>query len=345
MTELYQLFSLAPYYIDQIKRAVHVLISSAANIGAEKRSVFCKQLEALGRGNQFIWQLDCFLRYAGSGSSINFPAKSIKGNLMSTTLPPKRILVAGNEPETLVLMRVALKKYGFEVSAVADGEQALQQFRSNPCDMVILYVDIPRLNGFQVLTALRKKARCDLPFILVIGMDDTLTELPNYRSFLDRLDREIRRAKMQGGKLAVLSTGLGRFTIINDSMGYPTGDNLLQLAADRLRENGIHIALDDFGTGYSSMSYLNHIPLNTLKIDQSFVKELPHDKENFAIFIAIISMAKSLGYAVVAEVVETIEQVQILDHLNCDVLQGYFFSKPVDTSEIITLSRKQWEIK
>jgi EAL domain-containing protein (putative c-di-GMP-specific phosphodiesterase class I) len=176
-------------------------------------------------------------------------------------------------------------------------------------------------------------------------MDDTLTGLPNYRSFLDRLDRKIRRAKMQGGKLAVLSTGLDRFTIINDSMGYPTGDNLLQLAANRLRENGIHIALDDFGTGYSSMSYLNHIPLNTLKIDQSFVKELPHDKENFAIVIAIISMAKSLGYAVVAEVVETIEQVQILDHLNCDVLQGYFFSKPVDTSEIITLSRKQWEIK
>jgi diguanylate cyclase (GGDEF)-like protein len=696
---------------------------------------------------------------------------------MSTTLLPKRILVADNEPETLVLMRAALKKYGFEVSAVADGEQALQQFRSNPCDMVILNVDMPRLNGFQVLTALRKEARRDLPIILVIGMDDmvsiekaydcgatdfiakpiswqligcrvkylfrtyqnmtdlsvvnarnqenlaaaipdtvfrmdnaglildsynermrfsgvfalsagshlldslpeeialnlmnamklardsntvqivtyslegrysdighyearvvvidqdetlclvsdvtvrkesenkffnlayfdTLTGLPNYRSFLDRLDREIRRAKMQGGKLAVLSIGLDRFTIINESMGYPTGDNLLQLAADRLRErfctndvisrtkiiqnesalarpggdefsvlihinqpeealgvaeqiceimgrpfvideyhvlltvsngialypengdnaevllkeantamhhakkdghdnnqfynisftqqaqrrlilennlrvalerdefyllyqpkfnlrkrciqsvealirwknpekgiispvdfipiaeetgliipigewvlrhachdaikwrraglnlnvavnlsakqfrdanlletvlsalssssltpdfveleitenalmednestlkilrnlrkNGIHIALDDFGTGYSSMSYLKHIPLNTLKIDQSFVKELPHNKENFAIVLAIISMAKSLGYAVVAEGVETLEQVQILKQLNCDVLQGYFFSKPVDASEIITLSRKQWDI-
>jgi hypothetical protein len=72
-------FSLAPYYINQIEQAVHVLILSAANIGAEKRSVFCKQLEALGRGNRIIWQLDCFLRYAGSGSSINFPAKRIKG--------------------------------------------------------------------------------------------------------------------------------------------------------------------------------------------------------------------------------------------------------------------------
>ena len=696
---------------------------------------------------------------------------------MSTIPLPKRILVADDEQTALVLMRAVLEKCGFEVITVADGERALQQFRSNPCDMVMLDVDMPHLNGFQVLAVLRKEVGNDLPIILVTGMDDTLsvekayecgatdfiakpinwslfghrvkylfrayqnmldlsvanarneailtaipdtlfridsnglildshnekkhysgtfalstdsylsdnlpekisvdfmnaiklargantaqritfslesqndnfthyearvvvidqdealclvsdvteqkesenrifklayfdtlTGLPNRRSFLDRLDREIRRAKIQGEKLAVLSIGLDRFTTINESMGYPTGDNLLQLAADRLRErfrpydmishtqiirdeielarpggdefsvlmhikqpeealgvaervreimsqpfvadgrhvvltvsngialypengdnaevllkeantamhhakkdghdnsqfynisftqqaqrrlslennlrvalereefyllyqpkfdlrkrsmqsvealirwknpekgiispvdfiplaeetglivpigewvlrqachdaikwqhaglnlsvavnlspkqfrdanlietvlnalssssltpdfveleitenalmvdseatlkilrnlreNGIHIALDDFGTGYSSMSYLKHIPLNTLKIDQSFVKELSHSKENFAIVLAIISMAKSLGYVVVAEGVETIEQVQILDHLNCDVLQGYFFSKPVDTSEIITLSRKQWEIK
>ncbi len=688
---------------------------------------------------------------------------------------PKRILVAVDEHTALVLMRAVLEKYGFEVSAVADGEQALQQFRANPSDMVILDVDMRHLNGFQVLTALRKEVRGDLPILLVTGMDDmlsvekayecgatdfiakpinwslighrvkylfrtyqnmadhsivnarnqgaltaipdtvfrmdnaglildghreethysgvlalpigshlsdnlpekiavnlinamklaretnvvqnvtsslkiknsikhyearvvvidqdetlclvsdvtvrkesedkifnlayfdTLTGLPNCRSFLDRLDREIRRAKMQGGRLAVLSIGLDRFAIINESMGYPTGDNLLQLAADRLREkfrpydmisrtkiiqdesalarpggdefsvlihinqpeealgvaerireimsqpfvidechvlltvsngialypengdnaevllkeantamhhakkdghdnsqfynisftqqaqhrlslennlrvalereefyllyqpkfnlrtrciqsvealirwknpekgiispvdfiplaeetgliipigewvlrhacrdaikwrraglnlnvavnlsakqfrdenlletvlnalsassltpdfveleitenalmednestlkilrnlreNGINIALDDFGTGYSSMSYLKHIPLNTLKIDQSFVKELPYDRENFAIVLAIISMAKSLGYTVVAEGVETLEQAQMLNQLNCDALQGYFFSKPVDASEIITLSRKQWDI-
>ncbi len=695
---------------------------------------------------------------------------------MSLMPLPKRILVADDEQTALDLMRTALEKFGFEVSAVADGEQALQQFRANPCDMVILGLDMPHLNGLQVLTALRKEGRNDLPIILLTGMDDmqsvekafecgatdfitkpinwslighrvrylfrtyqnitnlsvinarnqgplaaipdtmfrmdntglildshcekihysnvfalsigshlsdnlpeeiavnlinamklardtnavqnvtfslekennniehyeariavidkneilclvsdvtvrresehkifnlayfdTLTGLPNCRSFLDRLGREIRRAKMEGGKLAVLSIGLDRFTIINESMGYPAGDHLIQLVADRLRErfrpydmisrtkifknesalarpggdefsvlihinqpeealgvaerirelmgqpfvideyhvlltvsngialypengdnaevllkeantamhhakedghdnsqfynvnftqqaqrrlslenslrvalereefyllyqpkfnlrsrciqsvealirwknpekgiispadfiplaeetglivpigewvlrhachdaikwrraglnlnvavnlsakqfrdanlletvlhalsasslapnvveleitenalmedneatlkilrnlreNGIHIALDDFGTGYSSMSYLKHIPLNTLKIDQSFVKELPHDKENFAIVLAIISMAKSLGYAVVAEGVETLEQAQMLNQLNCDALQGYFFSKPVDASEIITLSRKQWDI-
>ena len=695
---------------------------------------------------------------------------------MSTMPLPKRILVADDEQTALVLMRAALEKSGFEVSTVADGEQALQQFRANPSDMIMLDVEMPHLNGFQVLAALRKEVGDDLPIILVTGMDDmhsvekayeygatdfiakpinwslighrvkylfrayqnmldlslanarneailaaipdtlfrldntglvlsshnvamhssdalampigsvlsdilpekitedlinamkfarstnemqsksfslkgqngndqhyearivvidqdetlclvsdvterkesenkilklayfdTLTGLPNRRSFLDRLDREIRRAKKHGRKLAVLSIGLDRFAVINESMGYPTGDSLLQLAADRLREsfrpydmvsrtqiipdeielarpggdefvvlihisqseeafsvaerirkmmgqpfvidehhvvltvsngialypengnnaevllkeantamhhakkdghdnsqfynisftqqaqrrlslennlrialereefyllyqpqfdlrtrciqsvealirwknpekgiispldfiplaeetglivpigewvlrhacldavkwrraglnlnvavnlsakqfrdvnlietvlnalsassltpdsieleitenalmedneatlkilqnlrsNGIQIALDDFGTGYSSMSYLKHIPLNTLKIDQSFVKELPHNKENFAIVLAIISMAKSLGYAITAEGVETLEQATMLNQLNCDALQGYFFSKPVDASEIITLSRKQWDI-
>lgn len=689
---------------------------------------------------------------------------------------PKRILIADDEQTSLVMMRAALEESGFEVSAVADGAQALQQFRIRPCDMIMLDVEMPHLNGFQVLAALRKEVGDDLPIILVTGMDDmhsvekayeygatdfiakpinwslighrvkylfrayqnmldlsvanarneailtaipdtlfrmdntglvlsnhnvvmhypdafaipigsrlsdilpenvaenlinamklarstnvtqnnsfslkgqngknqhyearivvidqdetlclvsdvterresenkilelayfdTLTGLPNRRSFLDRLDREIRRAKKHSRKLAVLSIGLDRFAVINESMGYPTGDSLLQLAADRLREsfrpydmisrtqiipdeielarpggdefvvlihinqseeafgvaerirkmmgqpftigghnvvltasvgivlypengdnaevllkegntamhhakkaghdnsqfynisftqqaqrrlsmennlrvalereefyllyqpqfdlrtqcvrsvealirwespekgiispldfiplaeetgliipigewvlrhacldaikwrcaglhlnvavnlsakqfrdvnlietvlnalsassltpdaieleitenalmedneatlkilqnlrsNGIQIALDDFGTGYSSMSYLKHIPLNTLKIDQSFVKELPHSKENFAIVLAIISMAKSLGYAITAEGVETLEQVKMLNKLNCDALQGYFFSRPVDSNEIVALSRKQWDI-
>ncbi len=695
---------------------------------------------------------------------------------MSTMPIPKRILVADDEQTALVLMRAALEKSGFEVSTVVNGEQALQQFRANPYDMIMLDVEMPHLSGFQVLAALRKEVGDDLPIILVTGMDDmhsvekayeygatdfiakpinwslighrvkylfrahqnmldlsianarneailtaipdtlfrmdntglvlsnhtvakhqtntftmpigshlsdilpekianklidtmklarstnatqnknfslknqngnnqhyeakiviidqdetlclvsdvterkesenkilklayfdTLTGLPNRRSFLDRLDREIRRAEMQNGRLAVLSIGLDRFTVINETMGYPTGDNLLQLAADRLREKfrpydmisrtqangdeielarpggdefsvfihinqpdealgvaerirkimgqpfvingrhvvltvsngialypdngsnaevllkeantamhhakkdghdnsqfynisftqqaqhrlslennlrvalereefyllyqpqfdlrtrriqsvealirwknpekgiispldfiplaeetgliipigewvlrnachdvikwrqadlnlnvavnlsakqfrdanlietvlnvlsspdltpgcveleitenalmedneatlkilhglrdiGIQISLDDFGTGYSSMSYLKNIPLNTLKIDRSFVKELPHSNENFAIVLAIISMAKSLGYSIVAEGVETLEQAQMLNQLNCDVLQGFFFSKPVEASEIITLSRQQWDV-
>ena len=70
--------SLMPQYMNQIEQAAHALKSSMANIGAEKLSGFCKQLEELGSGNQFMWQLDCFLRYAVSRSSVNCPAKSVK---------------------------------------------------------------------------------------------------------------------------------------------------------------------------------------------------------------------------------------------------------------------------
>lgn len=104
-----------------------------------------------------------------------------------------------------------------------------------------------------------------------------------------------------------------------------------------LQDHHIQIALDDFGTGYSSMSYLKNFPLNILKIDQSFVKGLPDDKDSLAIIPAIISIAKSLGYSVTAEGIETLDQAQILKQLNCDTLQGYYFSKPVIADELMKI--------
>jgi len=109
-----------------------------------------------------------------------------------------------------------------------------------------------------------------------------------------------------------------------------------------LRAAGVQVALDDFGTGYSSMSYLKRMPLNNLKVDRSFVQGLPHDAENFAIVRAILSLAKSLGFNVTAEGVETFEQSQALRNLACDTLQGFYFSKPVPAASIPALLTKQW---
>ena len=108
------------------------------------------------------------------------------------------------------------------------------------------------------------------------------------------------------------------------------------------RSHGVRIALDDFGTGCSSLSYLKRMPLNTLKVDRSFVTGLPGDGDNRAIVRAILVMADSLGLTVTAEGVETLEQAQALKAMTCRSMQGYYFSRPVEAQAIPALLARQW---
>lgn len=101
-----------------------------------------------------------------------------------------------------------------------------------------------------------------------------------------------------------------------------------------LRALGIELSLDDFGTGYSSLSYLHRFPLDTLKIDRSFVSHLDEEGEHYEIVRTIIGLAKSLGMKTVAEGVETEKQFIRLQELNCDFAQGFFFSKPLPVATI-----------
>ena len=105
-----------------------------------------------------------------------------------------------------------------------------------------------------------------------------------------------------------------------------------KLKAMQLR--GLHIALDDFGTGYSSLSYLARLPINSLKIDRSFIMQMSKGPEQMAIVSAVISLARALNLKVVAEGVETEEQANLLRLLNCDEAQGYLFGRPVPPAEI-----------
>jgi len=115
-------------------------------------------------------------------------------------------------------------------------------------------------------------------------------------------------------------------------------DSASSLATLRaLRATGLRLALDDFGTGFSSMSYLQRMPLNTIKIDQSFVKGLPLDNDSVSIVRAIISMAKSLGLEITAEGVETAEQAKMLTDMQCEILQGWFIGRPAPAAEISSL--------
>ncbi|MEJ9158839.1 EAL domain-containing protein, partial [Bacillus cereus] len=100
----------------------------------------------------------------------------------------------------------------------------------------------------------------------------------------------------------------------------------------KLKGLGINLAIDDFGTGYSSLGYLKKLPISTLKIDKSFVQDMT--KDDAAITNTIITLAKNLNLDVIAEGVETKEQVEFLSARNCYLMQGYFFSRPMAAEDI-----------
>jgi EAL domain-containing protein (putative c-di-GMP-specific phosphodiesterase class I) len=125
---------------------------------------------------------------------------------------------------------------------------------------------------------------------------------------------------------------------VTESMVMTNVDRAVKLLK-AIKSRGIGLAIDDFGTGYSSMSLMKRFPVDTIKIDRSFVRELPEDSEDKAISQAIINLGKALGLTIVAEGVETVEQETFLRQQGCDEMQGYLFSKPVPPAQIPDLLR------
>jgi EAL domain-containing protein (putative c-di-GMP-specific phosphodiesterase class I) len=115
---------------------------------------------------------------------------------------------------------------------------------------------------------------------------------------------------------------------------------------EQLRRIGCNIAVDDFGTGYSSLSYLKTFPLMVLKIDRSFVRDIPHDSRDISISNSIISLAKNLHMETVAEGIEEMEQFSTLQRLDCTYGQGFLFSRPVPAEQLqevlADLNRQAW---
>ncbi|MCQ8103186.1 EAL domain-containing protein [Methylomonas sp. SURF-2] len=116
-------------------------------------------------------------------------------------------------------------------------------------------------------------------------------------------------------------------------------DSTMELL-NTLKNIGVRLSIDDFGTGYSSLSYLKRFPIDILKIDKSFVNDITTDPSDKAIVAAITAMAKQLNLEVVAEGVETLAQLDFLCELQCDFVQGYYFSKPLSPDEVMTVQRQ-----
>lgn len=142
-------------------------------------------------------------------------------------------------------------------------------------------------------------------------------------NFLHDLDEALQLAALREGslKLEVTESGL-----------LETQERTLE-KIHQIHQRGISISIDDFGTGYSSLSYLNRLPVDVLKIDRCFVKDLKDNGENSEIARAIVSMGAALGMSIIAEGCETEGQVNFLQRLGCQYAQGYFFGKPMPVDE------------
>ena len=146
----------------------------------------------------------------------------------------------------------------------------------------------------------------------------------------------------------LVSTGVSpnqiRLEITEGILIDDTANALEQL--QRLKDAGFKLYLDDFGTGYSSLTYINQFPIDVIKIDQSFIRQMLSSKTNQAIVQTIAVLAKNLGTYCIAEGVEELTQVTVLKRLGCHNLQGFYFAKPVPANIFLsedfqsTLSRK-----
>ncbi len=118
-----------------------------------------------------------------------------------------------------------------------------------------------------------------------------------------------------------------------------------RVVLERLKSLGIRVAIDDFGTGYSSLGSLKHLPIDRLKIDRSFVRDMASNSQDAVLLGTIMALGHALKFDIVAEGVEELEQVQILQGLDCDLVQGYFFSRPLPPGDVPTVAERGFEYR
>jgi PAS domain S-box-containing protein len=151
-----------------------------------------------------------------------------------------------------------------------------------------------------------------------------------HKNFLDTIRRVLGEACFQPHTLTLELT---------ESIVMENAEDAIKTLHD-LKNMGIHLSIDDFGTGYSSLSYLKRLPIDTLKIDRTFIRDIPMNTDSVAIVRAIIAMAQSLNLQVIAEGVETKDQMLFLKQCGCDQMQGFFFSEPLPVETFLEFCKQ-----
>jgi EAL domain-containing protein (putative c-di-GMP-specific phosphodiesterase class I) len=145
-------------------------------------------------------------------------------------------------------------------------------------------------------------------------------------NFIEEIDLVLKQTGLDGNSLTLE---------ITESMLIENINKTIDLLTE-VKSRNIQVSIDDFGTGYSSLSYLHLFPLDNLKIDYSFVSKMQNEERNYQVVSTIISLGHHLGLAIVAEGIETAQQMQWLRELGCEFGQGYLFSKPISAQDIET---------
>jgi diguanylate cyclase (GGDEF)-like protein len=196
------------------------------------------------------------------------------------------------------------------------------------------------------------------PYLFIDALEDTGLIVPLGEKILDMAAKQAKLwSKLDIGKFKVavnlsarqfrdpnlvkcIQSTLSKYHLDSDYLEMEITESMLmddiEEAIDKLHQLkllGLSLSIDDFGTGYSSLSYLKQFPVDILKVDREFVKDIPNNESDMAISSAVIAMAHKLGMVVVAEGIETIEQIAFLKQNDCEMGQGYIFDKPLDANE------------
>lgn len=147
------------------------------------------------------------------------------------------------------------------------------------------------------------------------------------RRLADKVEEVLMRYRLDPGCLELELT---------ESILLQDVEETMQTLAD-LKKLGVHIAVDDFGTGYSSLNYLKDFPIDTLKIDRTFINAMKIGSRDAHLAQAIVAMGRSLQLRVIAEGVETAEQLALLETFGCDEVQGFFLGRPMPAEELLAL--------